>query len=391
MKAGNRLPGWDKQVVNRIAKDQYGGLAEMFEAHGWTTDGRVISQIAPTKAMQTYGSVEAFERAHMFGRSGNALLDPQAAIMRDPPEVWLTSYYGFDPDVWGLVNFSSRADRDGFIRRSVPGALVVIYGTKALGNDQAGRILGVQQITHVVGHSRDFIEPSHWSEKQSHDPDRWNFGVKCVRAWKIPKAHRPLVEDFAPDTYSIASARSIGRRGKRMSHVDAMRLLSMPLIEWSVYGGQPVEILQPLPGLDVLVPSRAGPVSQSGYWVSEAEGPKHLYILQLEGNADAFLGYSAGGRRIVKVGFSHDPDIRCLAHNKALPKCAFSWRVDLSTSIEGREPFPTSEHAKAGEQAMKDLLQSDGKSLGGEFFLASSQSLARAWQVAIHAAENWKP
>lgn len=58
--APNRQPGWDKRAINQIASDLYDGLGPMFEAHGWATDGRVISQIAPTKVVQTYGSVEAF-------------------------------------------------------------------------------------------------------------------------------------------------------------------------------------------------------------------------------------------------------------------------------------------------------------------------------------------
>ena len=75
------------QAVNQIARDLYGGLEGMFERHGWTTDGRVISQIAPTKVVQTYGSVEGFVRAHEHGVDGNPTLDPKAAILSDPPEV----------------------------------------------------------------------------------------------------------------------------------------------------------------------------------------------------------------------------------------------------------------------------------------------------------------
>lgn len=86
-----RQPGWDKRAINDIARVEYGGLNGMFEAHGWVTDGRVISQIAPTKVVQTYGSVEAFVKAHEDGMAGNAMLDPKVAILSDPPEVWLTS------------------------------------------------------------------------------------------------------------------------------------------------------------------------------------------------------------------------------------------------------------------------------------------------------------
>ena len=63
----NRQPGWDKRAINQLAHDQYGGLDGMFEAHGWNAAGRVISQIAPTKVVETYGSVEGFVKAHEGG------------------------------------------------------------------------------------------------------------------------------------------------------------------------------------------------------------------------------------------------------------------------------------------------------------------------------------
>ena len=114
-------------------------------------------------------------------------------------------------------------------------------------------------------------------------------------------------------------------------------------------------------------------------------------MLRLHGDADHFLGCGSGGHLIVKVGFSVSPYTRCLAHNRALPACAFAWRVERSTAEQGRDPFPSSRHALAGENAMKELLARDGRSLGGEFFLADTQALDRAWNAAITAAENWKP
>jgi hypothetical protein len=123
--------------------------------------------------------------------------------------------------------------------------------------------------------------------------------------------------------------------------------------------------------------------------VREAEGPKHLYILRLHGDADRFLGYGSGGRSIIKVGFSMSPQTRRDAHNKALPACAFKWHIENSTFAEKRIPFPSSNHALAGEKVMKELLDREAKSLGGEFFLADQQAIGRAWKAAIQAAENW--
>lgn len=363
----------------------------MFDAHGWSTDGRVISQIAPTKVVGTYGSIAAFELAHRFGRDGNAMLDPKAAIMRNPPDVWLTSYYGFDPESWGLVTFTDQGDRANFIDQSVPGTLIVVYGTKDLKTGEAGLILGVQQVSHVIGPSEKFIEPTRWEIKQESKPDSWNYGVQCTRAWRLPEEFRPLVDDFAPSTYTIDDARTIGRRGKRLTSREARKLLKLPLVEVPVYNGRPVALLPPEEGEQALTPSRPGPVSQSPRLVREAEGPKHLYILNMRGELRHFIGEKQAGRRIVKVGFSVSPDNRRMAFDAALPGNKISWEVHRSTFKDGKPPFPSSKHALAGEQAMKGHLQKCGRSLGGEFFLADDVAIEDAWRLALKAAKGWKP
>lgn len=122
--------------------------------------------------------------------------------------------------------------------------------------------------------------------------------------------------------------------------------------------------------------------------MAEAEGPKHLYILRLEGNIDAFLGRPADGQFVLKAGFSKSPDSRRDTFNKFLPKCAFRWAIQNSTHEEGLRPYPTSTHAKAGENAMHVHLAEHGESLGGEFFLASGPTVEKAWAEAKASAES---
>jgi hypothetical protein len=390
----SRQPGWDKRAINQIASDLYGGLGPMFEAHGWETGGRVISQIAPTKVVQTYGSVEAFVRAHQDGREWNAMLDPLAAIRADPPQVFLKSFHGFDPETWGFLGYTEASSREKFVRESKPGALLVVCATsKAPNSKERLRVLGMQQQSHIYGTKWDFLAPERQAAEQS-DParvDAWANALKALRAWRIPEEDRPFVRDIFPDTHKGgANGTAIGSYGLRLTLEEALRILDLPLYEVSVFGSAPVEALIPGPAQQILSPSRPGPVSQSGYMVREAEGPKHLYILRLHGDADKFLGYGASGHSILKVGFSVSPQTRCDAHNVALPACAFEWKVEKSTYAEQRSPFPSSRHALAGEGEMKKLLANEGKSLGGEFFLAETKSVDRAWKAAIVAAENWK-
>ncbi|RDC60887.1 hypothetical protein HME9302_02103 [Alteripontixanthobacter maritimus] len=390
----SRHPGWDKQAINQIARDEYGGLDAMFEAHGWEKGERTFGQIAPTKVVETYGSVDSFVKAHADGRALNPMLNVETAFRTDPPQIFLKSFHGFTPENWGFLGFTEAFARDKFVRESKPGALLIVAGTsKAPDASERLRVLGMQQQTHIHGTKWDYLAP-HRHDEERNDPDRvngWIHGLKAIRAWKIPAEERPFVRDTFPETHNGGkNGTAIGAYGMQITFQEAQRFLKLPIFETDIYGGEPVEALLSGPAATVLRPSRPGPVSQSGYMVREAEGPKHLYILRLHGDEESFLGYGAQGRSIVKVGFSVSPQTRRDAHNKTLPACAFAWQIENSTYAEKRAPFPSSNHAIAGENAMKGLLYHEGKSLGGEFFLADQQSIKRAWQAAIKAAENWK-
>lgn len=395
MSGAKRGPGWDKRAVNEIANRDYGGLPEMFAAHGWTTQGRSVSQIAPTKIVESYGSIASFEAAHRDGRDRNPMLDPLAAFRNDPPEVFIKSFHGFTPESWGFLGYTKPSSRDKFVRESKPGALVVICATaKAANPVERLRVLGMQQQSHIPVSKWDYLDPARHVTERS-DPDRarrWAYALKAVRAWRITPEERPFVRDIFPATHANGNnGTQIGSYGVRLQPKEAFALLDLNMIEVQVFGGPPVDTYLPAPALQVLTPSRPGPVSQTGYMVREAEGPKHLYVLRLEGDADALLGYDATGQLVVKVGFSCSPETRRAAHNKTLPACAFEWRMHHSSYVDGLEAFPSSGHALAGEQAMKDLLSKSGRSLGGEFFLASGQAVQQAWDRALIAAKNWKP
>jgi hypothetical protein len=392
MPDSSRKPGWDKQAVNRVANEHYGSLQEMFDAHGWDSNGRTIGQTAPTLVMQTYGNVEAFVQAHEGGLNKSALNNPFAAIESDPPNVWLTSFYGFAPRNWGFLGFTTEIMRNSFVRRSKAGALVVVYAASGAGAATRGKVIGIQQVSHRVGHASDFMNEDSWRDKQANldRRDKWNFAVQAVRAWKVTPETSPSVADFAPHTYSPGRSQVIGAQGMLLEAVEANNILGLDLVEVSVFGGPAIDLAVAAPAKLALKPSRPGPVSQTSYTVREAEGPKHLYVLELQGDADAYLGRDSAGQKIVKIGFSKSPETRCSDHNRAFPAGAFRWSVLKSTFQEQREAFPSSKHAMAGEQEMKDQLEFNGQSLGGEFFLANRKAIELAWQAGIKASESWK-
>lgn len=382
-----REPGWDKRAVNGIAKSQYGGLEAMFEAHGWSNGDKTYGQIAPTLVVNTYGSIEKFVEQH----PPLQIMSPRAAILSSPPNVWLTSFYGFRPESWGFLGFSNDGQRKGFIRETEPGALVVIYGHKSKAPEaQRGKIIGVQQVSHNVNHAKAYMSPLEWHRKEAdaERADKWNLAVKAVRAWRVAPEDYMTIEEFAPETYSTARAQVIGSQGMRLTEKEARRLFDLTLIETSVFGEIPIEAAVAVSGRDLLAPSKPGPVSQSGYFCKEAEGPKSLYVLRLIGDESRFLGRDAEGKWIVKVGFSRSPKSRCDSLNAALPAGAFKWEVLTSNEVENLEQFATSRIAVRAETMMKEHLHLNESSLGGEFFLADERVVREAWNLAIGGAST---
>lgn len=319
------------------------------------------------------------------------MMDPLDAIRRDPPNVWLTSFYGFSPGSWGYLGFSTPGQRTGFLKRSEPGVLVVIYGTGTAAPDELGKVIGVLQCTHRVNNAKAFMSPVAWSAKERaiESAGKWDLGVKAIRAWQVAPESRPSIADFADDTYTPGRGQAIGSQGMPLTAAEARKLLELDLQEVPVFGETLVIKAAFGKGYDVLSPSKPGPVSQNPFTVRESEGPKSLYILMLDGDVPAFLGREVGGQKIIKVGMSITPVGRCDDHNRALPRGAFSWRVLRSNNDVGAEPFPTSRAAIEGETEMKRVLVAHGQSLGGEFFLADDHVIEMAWDSGMNQATEW--
>ena len=313
-------------------------------------------------------------------------MTPLECIEASPPNVWLTSFYGFAPELWGLLGFSNDGQRNHFVRETKPGALVVIYGHKTKSPEkQRGMIIGMQQVSHNVNHARAFMDPSEWIRKEA-DPDRagkWNLAVKATRAWHVAEEGYVAIDAFASETYTIGRAQSIGSLGMRLTPTEARRILELPLIETSVFGQIPVDAAVPVLGSELFAPTKPGPVSQVGYFCKEAEGPKSLYVLRLRGNESAFLGRPAGNKWIVKVGMSGSPSSRCRAFNDALPRGAYRWELVRCNESEGFPLFPKSRPAIAAETAFKAALHQADGSLGGEFFLAEEALIQSTWAKAM--------
>ena len=317
------------------------------------------------------------------------MMSPLDGINADPPNVWITYFDGFDPGTWGFLGFTHENRRDSFVNRSEPGVLVVIVGSGRAQSVEKQRVIGLLQCSHEAGRDRDFMPEDSYAEKEAdaRSAGAWSHAVRIVRAWWTLPHSRPLIEDFAPHTYTPGRAQVIGAQCMQLTSDEARGILSLDLEEVDVFAQPPVQRTRG-PAGEVLRPSRPGPTSQTPTEHKEAEGPCHVYILALSGKPGIFLNDPSARGKIVKAGFSKVPGDRRDAHNRHIPVGPFQWNVLKSTEAEGRAAFPGSVQGKAAEAAMIAVLNRDGRSLGREFFLAEDSVIEVAWDAAIKAGDD---
>jgi hypothetical protein len=319
----------------------------------------------------------------------------QDAKLPDGRDIWLTSFWGFAPESWGCIGFTTTAMRDSFIKRTKPGVIVAIYVTKGKGPEQdRGKVLGFLEVSHQQGHVREFISGDRWAAKES-DPEsrgKWVYSLKATRAWKVAVEDRERVDDLLPETYKSANAEFIGSQGVPVKSTDLERMVSLTVYEVPVYGQTDPITSAVEPFANALNPSKAVYPAKEPYWVGETDSPKHLYILRLAGNVANYLGRPASeleDKLIVKVGFSKSPLSRRDQIQAAYPAGTYKWELLYPKELPKEPPYPNAEVAIAGEDAMKARLQNDGgEILGGEFYLADEGLVFRTWHAGRFGADE---
>ena len=284
------------------------------------------------------------------------------------------------------------------MREAGPGSFWVCYVTEQSPDapkDMRGQVVGFYQLGDETGHSSQFIEP----EVYERFPDRWLNAVRAVGAWTIDKSDWQSVRKFASETYFAPNGRdrgrTIGRDGRRLEKFEAKKLLSMNYKFIEPYSGATGIVSPKLKDqrTTTRAPSRPGPTVEGLCLVDRSKNTaKNLYILELTGGNEAFLGRSSNdiiGQKIIKVGLSHMPEIRRDAYNASLPAGRFKWELVRSTTMDGDTRYKNHEIAVAGEQAMKDyfmLSSNTAESLEHEFFLANEKTIEQAWIIGRKAS-----
>jgi len=161
-----------------------------------------------------------------------------AGLIANHP-VWLTSFWGFDPQGWGCIGFATEAKRQYFLRRTRPGALVVIYVTKNKGPAaMRGMVVGILEVSHRIGSAREFIAGDRWAAKEadSESAGKWLYAIETTRAWRIVEEEWRPVEQLLPLTYSAGRAEHIGAQCVPVAAEDISRLAALSVYEVPVHG-----------------------------------------------------------------------------------------------------------------------------------------------------------
>ena len=381
--------GGDAKAISRIATGMYGGFRQMFDAHGWAATGEKLMTSAPALIVQHYGSIRAFEIVHQERASLN---------QRSADDVWdrgysvlFTSFWGWDPPTWGTVGWTGdrgRTRRENLLSQLTDPFITVCYVTSNqtyIDPALKGMIAGFYLVSHERGDRDQFTHPIHFERS----PEKWRHSLRAVQAFGYLPEHRLSVREFDPSIFD--RARSVASMGEIITDPAKIeRLKITPWVELEVYTS--VSNFDDKSAADVARQGmvRAGPANAEGYVVANGTQflPRELYVLRLHGNADVYLGRPASSRVIVKVGLSASPDMRRQIFQNAMPRGAFEWKIYRTTSNCGLAHCPSHPVAVKGEYAMKRHLASHAEWLGGEFYLASEETIEAAWQLGCEAAQN---
>ena len=382
------MPGGDAKVISAIAKEHFGGYAQMFAHHGWPERGAEMMRKVQTRVVETYGSVRAFEES-FYGNASRQFTMVAPDCWTDQTSVLFTSFWGWTPEDWGTVGWTGergRTRRTNLLKELSDPFITVVYVTSNktyIDPSLKGMIAGFYLVSHETGGRNEFTHPIHYDRS----PEKWQHSLRAVRAFSFLPEYRHRAQDVFPGL--AKSARHISAMGEVINDSAVIDLLrTTPWEEVPVYASG--TLTEPAHQVDGnpsgMVPP--GPNNPGGYqvpWQGEG-GPRELYVLRLEGDTDAYLGRSAEGQSIYKIGLSASPDMRRQNFQKSMPRGAFTWVVERTTTKDGQLPYSGYNVAVAGENAMKNHLARNGIHLGGEFYLCHDAVIKEAWRIGQEGA-----
>lgn len=292
-------------------------------------------------------------------------------------QIWLRAFYGFNPEEAGYLGFTHEKTREGMLEKMRDGDLVLIYGAvdDLTQTDQKAQALGFLEVTNEPCMDWEMQNEESIAWKKEHGfEERWTFGIKVRRAWRIN--NRVHIRTIAPEAYQPEYRFERTTRAILLSADECSRALSHPVHQVNVYGEPPIadELLAKGIMERVLKPSQGIPPSFGRRSHEHEDGENFLYFMALSENAEVLLGKTGShlGKALVKVGRSNDPKRRLKEINSGFPEVAFCrWKLLLI------QPFENAKIAHDLEDKLKQQFAEAFASQGGEFYTGELSSMKR--------------
>lgn len=157
------------------------------------------------------------------------------------PNIWLRSFFGFNPEEDGYIGWTKEANRKHVIDKIAPGDLMMIYGagSGSTASSDILRVLGFLQIDPTPIRDTDKASERGLERKRQNGwTDKWTYALPVCRAWRVTQTAR--LDQVASETYQPEKGRSIAAWSPQISEKDLQRALDLRVTEVPVFGELPL-------------------------------------------------------------------------------------------------------------------------------------------------------
>jgi hypothetical protein len=304
----------------------------------------------------------------------------QTMLELNSKRIWLRAFYGFNPEEAGYIGFTHEAVREDMLNKMQDGDLCLIYGAvKSLTQpDLRSQALGLLEISleRCVDQERMSKSSIAWKSEQGF-LDRWNYGIKVRRAWRVTNPVR--IKTIAPAAFQGKHRFERTTRAILLNSDECQRALSHRVRQVNVFGEPALPDAELAAGTmeRLLKPARGIPPSFGGRAANYEDGENQLYLMILSASAETLMGKPGAhvGHALVKVGRSNDPKRRLKEINTGFPDAA-----QVKWQLVHQQPFEDGETAHKFESELKENFHRAFQSQNGEFFTGDRNGIVSAFQ-----------
>lgn len=295
-------------------------------------------------------------------------------ILDSSSSVWLTGFWGFNPEEEGILGFTDPLDRDRLFGLIDERQLVCIYGAASPETDSrlVHHLLGVLEVERTPIDSWEKMSDAAKTRNIALGrQEKWRHAKPVRRAWRTN--HTLDVKQVFPKSYDPNNGRYIARFGTWLVPQEARWLLEkVPFAQTNVFGETPIMVLNDGNAktgsiLSLLKPSHGvfGSFGDRSYEVQD--NPHKLYLAVFPSSPELLAGRPVPtGAGLVKIGISGNIKNRLRALNLSFPQTAtIGWRITRMAQFPDRFSAADAE-ASFKVQAIEEFGAS---SLGKEFFI----------------------